>query len=845
MAEEKKHQAQKCWGIRWQVLFLFLLTWLCHLVTGQLQYSIFEEIRKDSVITNIAKDIGIDVKEFSFRKPRIVSRVSEKYFAVNLENGNLYVKDRIDRETLCGAVDSCDLTFDLMIANPLKVFNVRIEILDVNDNPPIFFHDPVMLEISESSMAGVHFYLQHAEDPDSGSNSVQSYKLKDSQHFTLSERTNGDGSKFPELVLEKSLDREAQSIYDLILTALDGGNPAKTGTALIKIIVTDANDNIPIFNEEVYKVSISEHTPVNSTVVYVIASDKDEGSNGQITYSFSKTAGNSLYIGIFSIDPVNGEIKTKESLDFEKAKTYELSIQAKDGGGLVTHSRVLIEIIDENDNAPEISVMSISTPIAEDSVVGTVIAIIEVHDQDSGENGEVTCDIVETETFILKMSSGSFYRIVTESSMDREKIASYNITILANDKGSPPLSNRKVITLDILDVNDNPPIFTKSTYVSYVPENNLPGASIYKIQASDLDIGENAKVRYSLNNTKAQYFSVSSFLSINIETGVLYAQRSFDYEQHKEFQVLIMAQDNGSPSLSSNTTLIIYIVDQNDNVPQILYPSKENDGSALFEMVSLSSEKGTLITKVVAMDADSGHNAWLSYHFIQVSELCPFSINQQTGEIRTSRIFQEKDALKHQIVVLVKDSGEPSLSTTVSLSLFIANNMQQVLPKLSPKIIDEDPQSNLQMYLVIALAVISFLFLVTVVFALISKYKESRTSPSFGSLSTNLYSHVDPRMLSKYNSGTLTLPHAYNVCVALDSSENDFTFLKPIQNVPVENLIDADESAHGNDKESVTSRSVIEVSANIPLYTLKHFIQFVLHGFQFLRFWSNLSESLV
>ncbi|XP_075712367.1 protocadherin gamma-B2-like isoform X30 [Rhinoderma darwinii] len=754
-------------------------------------------MRKDSVIANIADDLGLDIKQLSSRKLRLLSHVSERYFYVSLDNGNLYINDRIDRETLCGAEDSCYLTFDAVVENPFNIFQIKIEIQDINDNSPVFFPDVFAVETIELTSAGTRFALQTAEDPDTGSNSVQTYKLSDNQYFTLSEDSNPDGSTFLELVLERPLDRETQSLHELILTAMDGGNPMRSGTALIRIIVTDANDNFPIFTQSVYKVSVNENTPVNTTIITVNSTDKDEAVNGQVTYSFSKTTGNVHRTGTFSIHPVTGEIKINDKLDFELTKMYELSVQAKDGGGLVAHCKVLIEVIDENDNAPEISVSSLFSPIAEDVAPGTMIALIKVRDRDSGLNGETDCKLKEETPFSLILSTDSYYKIVTASLIDREKVSSYNITIVATDRGSPPLSSTTPIILKISDVNDNPPMFTKSIYYAYVQENNLPGASIYNIQASDPDTGDNAKIIYSISSNNAEDQTSSSYLSINIETGVLYAQRSFDYEKQTEFQIQVTARDTGSPSLNSNATLIIRIVDQNDNAPKILYPSI--DSITAFEMVPFDSEQGSLITKVVAVDTDSGHNAWLSYHFLQEPEPSYFVITQHTGEIRTSRIFQEKDVLNHKIVVMVKDNGHPSLSSTVTLNLIVANNFQQVVPRYSENITDEDPQSNLQLYLVITLALISFLFIITIMLVIISKCKKSTPLPVFDPLSSNLYPHVDPRMISQYTNGTLTLPYSYNFCVALESSESDFTYMKPNQDVPVDNLIDADDSGLGNE----------------------------------------------
>ncbi|XP_075131408.1 protocadherin gamma-B1-like isoform X20 [Leptodactylus fuscus] len=674
-----------------------------------------------------------------------------------------------------------------------------MEIQDINDNSPAFFSDIFTIETIELTSAGTRFALHSAEDPDIGSNSVQTYKLSDNQYFTLSIDRNPDGSTFLELVQEKPLDRETQSLHELILTAMDGGKPMRSGTAVIRIIVTDVNDNFPVFTQSVYKVSVNENTPVNTTIITVNSTDKDEGVNGQVTYSFSKTSGNVHHTGTFSINPVTGDIKINDKLDYELTRNFELSVQAKDGGGLVSHCKVLIEVIDENDNAPQISVSSLFSPIAEDVAPGTMIALIKVRDRDSGQNGATDCKLMEETPFSLMSSSDNYYRIVTAGPMDREKVSSYNITILATDRGFPPLSSKRPIILEISDVNDNPPVFTKSTYYAYVQENNLPGASIYNIQASDPDTGDNAKIIYSISSNNTEDQTSSSYFSINIETGVLYAQRSFDYEKKTEFLIQVTAKDNGSPSLSSNATLVIRIVDKNDNAPKILYPTPDSEGMTAYEMVPFDSEQGSLITKVVAIDFDSGHNSWLSYHFLQETEPSYFVITQHTGEIRTSRIFQEKDVLNHKIVVMVKDNGHPSLSSTVTLNLLIANNFQQVVPRFTDKATEEDPPSNSQLYLVITLALISFLFIITIMLVIISKCKKPTPLPVFDPLNSNLYPHVDPRFMSQYTSGTLTLPYSYNVCVALESGENDFTYMKPNQDVPVENLIDAEDSGLGNE----------------------------------------------
>ncbi|MEE6478657.1 hypothetical protein FKM82_011932 [Ascaphus truei] len=787
--------------IIWQVVFFFI-SFLCEPISGQLQYVIKEELKQGSIVGRIAKDLGLDPKELSFRKFHIVSRAKKQYFNVNLENGDLHVTDRIDREIICGIEHNCFLNLEAVIENPLHFYTVKVEIQDINDNPPSFSKNTFDVGVNELASPGAHFALGNAQDPDLGTNSIQSYKLSANEYFTLGEKTSTDGSKYPELVLEKPLDREKQRFYELILTAFDGGNPVKTGTALIKIVVHDVNDNYPIFSQDTYRISLNENTPNGFLVLHLNATDEDEGSNAQIIYSFSYIPENARQI--FSIDSKSGDMEIIGELDFEMTKSYEMTVEAKDGGGLVDYCKVSIQIVDANDHVPEIIITSSSSIIPEDSPSGTVIALIHIHDLDSGVNAEVVCQISEMLPFQLISSSSSYYKIVTTTTMDREKCSGYNITIKATDKGLPPLSINKTIQLIISDVNDNPPIFEKTNYIAYVPENNPPGTSIHSVLASDLDLNENSQIIYSILNIKIKDLPVSSYVSINSVTGVIYSQHSFDFEQLREFQIQVMAKDSGFPPLSSNVTVKISIIDTNDNAPKILYPSPDTEGTVLFELIPRSSEKGYLVTKVIAVDADSGHNAWLSYHILQATEPSFFIIGQHTGEIRMARTFQDKDTLRQRAVIMVKDNGDPSLSATVTLNLIMAENFQQVLPDLTSQSSKSETQSNVTIYLVISIALISILFILTVVVTVISKCKKSNSSTAFGAISKDFYPQVALRYPYQFSDGTLSLPYSYDVCVALDSSENGFAYLTPSQQVPVDSLIDTEDSAIGNDSLKAT-----------------------------------------
>eukprot|EP00079_Xenopus_tropicalis_P023057 XP_012815155.1 PREDICTED: protocadherin gamma-B2 isoform X2 [Xenopus tropicalis] len=805
MAFQTTKEGNTEWTMKWQVVYFILFSSLCNTITSQLHYSISEEEKKGYLVGNIVKDLGLNTQDLAKRKFRISSVTAEHFFNVNLENGNLYVADRIDRESVCEMTPVCSLSLEAVVENPLNIFNVEIEILDINDNSPSFSKATMNFEITEYTPPGTRFVLGNAVDPDIGINSLQMYKISDNEYFILRERTSTDGRKYPELVLEKPLDREKQPAFEIILTALDGGNPVKTGRSVIKIIVTDINDNSPVFSKEVYQVSLTENAPVNTLVIHMNATDDDEGENGHITYSFSHIS--KVVQQIFSIDSQTGEIRTQDELDFETTKAYEMIVEAQDGGGLFSHAKVVIQIIDANDNAPEIILKSILNSIPEDSSPGTVIALINIRDIDSGDNGNIHCQITDPLPFKIASSSNNYFRLLTTSTLDREEMPEYNITIKATDSGSPPLSTTKLIKILITDVNDNQPVFGQTSYVVYIPENNPSGSSVFQVQASDPDLDDNAKLTYSIVNTNTDTFPLSSYISINSLTGVLYAQRPFDYEQLREFNIQIAATDNGSPPLNSTTTVKICITDLNDNSPKILYPSTGVDNSAMFEIVPRSSSKGEIVAKVVAVDADSGHNAWLSFQFLQGSEPSYFSIGRHTGEIRTLRAFQDKEAIKHKVIVLVKDNGTPPRSATINLNLVVAENFQQDIPEINNQFQKSDSHSSLDIYLVVALVLISFLFILTVMLVTISKCRKSSHAKTFGSVATGLYSEAEPRFPVNFNNATLTLPYPYDVCVALDSTEKEFAFLKPLQSVPTENLMDTDDSGIGNNSGDASSAS--------------------------------------
>ncbi|EDL76373.1 rCG49295, isoform CRA_i [Rattus norvegicus] len=766
-----------------QVLSPFLLPLFHGALPDQIRYSIPEELAKNSMVGNLAKDLGLSVQNLPTRKLRVSAE--KNYFTVNPESGDLLVGDRIDREQVCGKQPQCVLEFDIVAEKPLNIFHVAVILEDVNDNAPLFKQSEVDLNIGESARPGKAFPLDPALDLDTGSNSLQKYSLTDNEFFEVTEKETPDGRKYPELILKRFLDREEHNFHRLILTAVDGGDPPRSGTTQIRIQVTDINDNPPVFTQDVFKVTLREDVPPGFSVLQVTATDQDEGINAEITYSFHNV--DEQVERFFNLDKRTGEITTKDNLDFETAKSYTLNVEAKDPGDLASHCSIQVEILDENDCVPEIIVTSVFTPLPEDSPLGTVIALIKTRDRDSGENGDVYCHVLGSEEFVLKSSSKNYYKLVTDRTLDREAIPEYNVTIVATDRGKPPLSSKVIITLHISDVNDNAPVFHQASYLVHVAENNPPGASIAQVSASDPDLGSNGLVSYSIIASDLEPRSLSSFVSMNQDSGVVYAQRSFDHEQLRSFQLTLQARDQGSPALSANVSMCVLVGDRNDNSPRVLYPTLEPDGSALFDMVPRAAEPGYLVTKVVAVDADSGHNAWLSYHVLQASDPGLFSLGLRTGEVRTARALGDRDSARQRLLVAVRDGGQPPLSATATLHLIFADSLQEVLPDLSDDPLPSDPQSELQFYLVVALALISVLFLLAVILAIALRLRHSSRSAVWGCFQPGLSSNPATGVLPNFSEGTL--PYSYNMCIASQSAKTEFNFLNVTPEVAPQDLL--------------------------------------------------------
>ncbi|XP_033489041.2 protocadherin alpha-8-like isoform X4 [Epinephelus lanceolatus] len=748
-------------GILRLLFVLFLSDWSA----AQISYSVSEEVDKGTVVGNLAKDLNVSVRDLQTRNLNIVSGYSKKYFDVNFKTGDLYVNERIDREELCPNTVKCTLNFEAILSNPMVLHRIEVVIADVNDHAPAFVEKSFSLNISESSPTGEHFLLPLALDADTGSNSVKTYRLSQNECFSLDVQSGGEHSASAELVLQKALDRERQAAIKLTLTAVDGGKPPKTGTLNIHVNVLDVNDNTPSFSKTLYKARVNENATAGSLVIQLSATDLDEGDNGRVTYSFVKR-GNFNPADVFFINAETGEITVKGNLDYEAQPAYEIHVQATDHGGSPrkANGKLLVEVADVNDNAPEIVVTSLMNPVKEDAEIGSVVALVTVTDKDGGKNGQTHCKLIGSVPFKLTSNYKNYYSLVVDGPLDREEFSSYSVTITAVDEGTPPLSSTSVITVQVSDVNDNAPRFLEPVINIYIKENSPVGPRIYTITAVDPDINENAKVTYSLHGD-SKSIPITSVVNINSETGDIVSLQSFNYEELKTFQFKVQATDSGVPPLSSNVTVNVLILDENDNNPTILAPYSEH-GSINSESIPYSAEAGYFVAKIRAVDADSGYNALLSYHLSEPKGNNLFRIGTSTGEIRTKRRMSDNDLKTHPLVVLVSDNGEPSLSATVSIEVVVVESTADIQTQFRHVPIKEDSFSALNLYLLIAIVSVSVIFLLSLI-SLIA-VKCHRTDGTF--------SRYSAPMITTHPDGSWSYSKAtqqYDVCFSSDTLKSD------------------------------------------------------------------------
>ncbi|XP_060493023.2 protocadherin-17 isoform X2 [Panthera onca] len=737
------------------------LLWAPALTLKNLNYSVPEEQGAGTVIGNIGKDARLQPglppaerggggggggggvggggrsKSGSYR---VLENSAPHLLDVDADSGLLYTKQRIDRESLCRHNAKCQLSLEVF-ANDKEICMIKVEIQDINDNAPSFPSDQIEMDISENAAPGTRFPLTSAHDPDAGENGLRTYLLTRDDHglFALDVKSRGDGTKFPELVIQKALDREQQNHHTLVLTALDGGEPPRSATVQINVKVIDSNDNSPVFEAPSYLVELPENAPLGTVVIDLNATDADEGPNGEVLYSFSSYVPDRVR-ELFSIDPKTGLIRVKGNLDYEENGMLEIDVQARDLGPnpIPAHCKVTVKLIDRNDNAPSIGFVSVRQgALSEAAPPGTVIALVRVTDRDSGKNGQLQCRVLGgggtggggglggpggSVPFKLEENYDNFYTVVTDRPLDRETQDEYNVTIVARDGGSPPLNSTKSFAVKILDENDNPPRFTKGLYVLQVHENNIPGEYLGSVLAQDPDLGQNGTVSYSILPSHIGDVSIYTYVSVNPTNGAIYALRSFNYEQTKAFEFKVLAKDSGAPAhLESNATVRVTVLDVNDNAPVIVLPTLQNDTAEL--QVPRNAGLGYLVSTVRALDSDFGESGRLTYEIVDGNDDHLFEIDPSSGEIRTLHPFWEDVTPVVELVVKVTDHGKPTLSAVAKL---IIRSVSGSLPEGVPRVNGEQHHWDMSLPLIVTLSTISIILLAAMITIAVKCKRENK-----------------------------------------------------------------------------------------------------------------------
>ncbi|KAM4622168.1 protocadherin-19 isoform 3-T3 [Polymixia lowei] len=699
-----------------QFIFVVLLFWVGAEAVINLKYGINEEMKPGSVIGNVTKDAQKQGFQIAPQPPylRVISNSEPRWVELS-PAGILTTQMKIDRDVVCRQNPKCIISLEVM-SNSMEICVIKVEIEDLNDNAPRFPTSHIDIEISENASPGTRFPLEGASDPDSGIFGVQSYSITPNELFGLEIKTRGDGSKIAELVVQKSLDRETQSHYTYEISAEDGGDPPKIGAVQLNIKVIDSNDNNPVFDEPVYTVNVMENSPINTLVIDLNATDPDEGTNGEVVYSFNSYVTEKTR-DAFKIDPRTGIITVNGVLDYETTQIYEIDVQAKDLGpnSIPAHCKVTVNVMDTNDNAPVISLLSLNTEmveVSENALRGYVIALVRVSDKDSGANGKVQCRLQGNVPFRLQEYE-SFSTILVDGRLDREQRDTYNLTIQAEDSGIPPLRATKSLVVKVTDENDNPPHFLKPHYQEMVMENNLPGSCLLAVSAEDPDLGMNGTVSYSIVPGEIKHMDVNTYVSIN-PSGRIYSMRSFDHEYTRTFDFKVLARDNGNPSLSSNATVRIVVLDVNDNTPVMTNPPLVNGTAEV--SIPRNAGVGYMVTQVKADDYDEGENGRLTYT-ISEGDRAFFEIDQVNGEVRSTRMFGENAKSTYEITVVARDHGKPSLSASAYIVVYLSPDLN-AQESIGPV--------NLSLIFIIALGSIAAILFVTMIFVAVKCKRDNK-----------------------------------------------------------------------------------------------------------------------
>ncbi|XP_002716989.2 protocadherin-18 isoform X1 [Oryctolagus cuniculus] len=753
------------------VFALLLVSFNLRVLGKNLKYSIYEEQTIGSVFARLSEDVA-DVLSKLPNPYAVRFRAMQRgnsLLVVNENNGEISIGATIDREQLCQKNLNCSIEFDVITlpTEHLQLFHIEVEVLDINDNSPQFSRSVIPIEISESAAVGTRIPLDSAFDPDVGENALHTYSLSANDFFNIEVRTRTDGAKYAELIVVRELDRELKSSYELRLTASDMGVPQRSGSSILKITISDSNDNSPAFEQQSYLIELLEDSPVGTLLLELNATDPDEGANGKIVYSFSSHVSPKI-IETFKIDSERGHLTLFKQVDYEITKSYEIDVQAQDLGpnSIPAHCKIIINVVDVNDNKPEINI-NLMPPgkeeisyIFEGDPIDTFVALVRVQDKDSGLNGEIVCKLHGHGHFKLQKTYENNYLILTNATLDREKRSEYSLTVIAEDKGTPSLSTVKHFTVQINDINDNPPHFQRSRYEFVISENNSPGAYITTVTATDPDLGENGQVTYTILESFILGNSITTYVTIDPSNGAIYALRIFDHEEVSQITFVVEARDGGSPKqLVSNTTVVLTIIDENDNVPVVIGPALRNNTAEI--SIPKGAESGFHVTRIRAIDRDSGVNAELSCSIVSGNEENIFVIDPRSCDIYTNVSMDSVPYTEWELSVIIQDKGNPQLHTKVLLKCMIFEYAESVTSTAMTSV--SQASLDVSMIIIISLGAICAVLLVIMVLFATRCNREKKDTRSYNCrVAESTYQHHPKRPSRQIHKGDITLVPTIN-----------------------------------------------------------------------------------
>ena len=669
------------WGLATLLVFLQVLvpSWGYGVNNeAPLQYEIQEEVQWGTTIGNIFDEANL--RRFY---NRTIQRKLQFTFLTQSEHASLFSLDehtsdlrtaaRVDRDKICPQLEICDIKMDVAV-RPVEYFlavKVVVRILDLNDNAPKFPQENMASSLSEATSPGVLFPIPSATDKDSPRFGVKSYTFDSyTDKFGLKMKNNTDGTVDLHLILREDLDRESEQSYQMRVIASDGEN---TGSINIDITVVDINDNSPRFTNLSYEVEIREDTPVDTTVVRVHADDPDAGSNGEIVYGFtSRTL--RAHGDTFGINPRSGQIYLKKSLDYERLSQYSLAVTAQDQGtdSLPTPTKVVVHVLDINDHVPQITINALTgsghAEIPEHSEVPYFIAHISVYDPDGGNNGKFNCSLNDP-LFRLVQLYDTEFKVMAVAELDREMQAMHDVRIICKDQGTPAQVAISHLPVHVTDVNDNTPKFVLDMYYATIKENNPPNAYILQVSARDKDEGLNGEITYELEVNARNAFKIDPY------KGVLRTNMNFDRELIQDLEFQVFATDKGNPGRTGTTTILVTILDEDDERPQFTEEEFEFD-------IDENAPAPVNVGRVTATDADLPSQSEFSYNLDDTDPLSRlFSIEPESGLIRTKQELDREQQPMYIMNVFVKSKNpiHPSDSARVIIHVKDVNDNAPII----------------------------------------------------------------------------------------------------------------------------------------------------------------------